>query len=130
MKERIWNTRVASENFNITTCDRVKMDVPFQNPGLRVTGDSFLHEGFGGALSLLMLRLYSFSVEVGKLLSCMIIRKLWFQDLPQQVCIVAYFHAWYSPNGMRCQRGLFHPSHWDNGYTLNLIAVIVLCGGR
>ena len=60
-----------------------------------------------GALSLLMLRL-------GKLLSCMIIFKLLFQDLPQQVCIVAYLHAWYSPNGMRCQMCLFHPSHCDN----------------
>ena len=29
MKERIWIHRVASENFNITTFDHVKMDVPF-----------------------------------------------------------------------------------------------------
>ena len=29
MKGRIWINRVASENFNITTFDHVKMDVPF-----------------------------------------------------------------------------------------------------
>ena len=42
----------------------------------------------------------SFSVEVGKLLSCVIICKLSFQDLPQQVCIVAYFHAWCDVRGV------------------------------
>ena len=45
------------------------------------------------ATVLFMLRFFSFSVEVVKLMSCMIMCNLLFQDMPQQVCIVAYFHA-------------------------------------
>jgi len=86
---------------------------------------TFLFMSVSGALSLLMLRRFFSSVEVGKLLSRMIIFKLLFQDLPQQVCIVAYLHAWYSPNGMRCQMCLFHPSHCDNGFALNWTVFMV-----
>ena len=57
-----------------------------QNPGLRLTGDSSLHECFGCHF---FPAVFPFFVEVGKLFSWMIIFNLLFQDLLRQ-------ESWYS----------------------------------
>ena len=58
-----------------------------QNPGLRLTGDSSLHECLGCHF---IHAAFLFSVEVGKSFPCMIIFILLFQNLLQQ-------GSWYSP---------------------------------
>jgi len=87
-------------------------------------------------VSLLMLALVSYRffyyVESGKLLSRVIAFKFVVQDIPQQMCIVAYLYAWYSTDGLRCQMCLFHPQHCDAQHPLHwsnlLVCIFTLLG--
>lgn len=66
-----------------------------------------------------MIRRFFYYVEGGKLLSRLIAAKFIMQDVPQQLCIVAYMYGWFAPNGLRCQMCLFHPQHCDQQYPLH-----------
>eukprot|EP00929_Paragymnodinium_shiwhaense_P000662 TRINITY_DN100905_c0_g1_i1.p1 TRINITY_DN100905_c0_g1~~TRINITY_DN100905_c0_g1_i1.p1 ORF type:complete len:491 (+),score=79.50 TRINITY_DN100905_c0_g1_i1:213-1685(+) len=75
------------------------------------------------SVSLLLVGLtthrFFFYVEGGKLLSRIIAVKFVMQDIPQQMCIIAYLYAWYANNGLRCQMCLFHPEHCDDEHPLH-----------
>jgi len=87
-------------------------------------------------ISVLLLVLVSYRfyyyVESGKLLSRVIAVKFVVQDIPQQMCIVAYLYAWYSTDGLRCQMCLFHPQHCDGQHPLHwsnlLVCIFTLLG--
>jgi len=87
-------------------------------------------------ISVLLLVLVSYRffyyVESGKLLSRVIAFKFVVQDIPQQMCIVAYLYAWYSTDGLRCQMCLFHPQHCDGQHPLHwsnlLVCIFTLLG--
>lgn len=68
---------------------------------------------------------FFFYVEGGKLLSRVVGLKFFFQDFPQQMCIVAYLYGWYASNGLRCQMCLFHPQHCDDQRPLHWTNLLV-----
>lgn len=73
----------------------------------------------------LVLRRFWLYVDTGKLLSRVIVLKFFFQDFPQQMCIIAYLYAWYASNGLRCQMCLFHPDHCDDQHPLHTTNLLV-----
>eukprot|EP00927_Polykrikos_kofoidii_P044026 TRINITY_DN38116_c0_g1_i1.p1 TRINITY_DN38116_c0_g1~~TRINITY_DN38116_c0_g1_i1.p1 ORF type:complete len:508 (-),score=69.04 TRINITY_DN38116_c0_g1_i1:287-1810(-) len=66
-----------------------------------------------------VLHRFFFYIDGGKLVSRIIAIKFLLQDMPQQLCIVAYLYAWFADNGLRCQMCLFHPTHCDDQYPLH-----------
>jgi len=73
-----------------------------------------------------ILHRFYFYVEGGKLLRRVIALKFFMQDIPQQMCIVAYLYAWYGRNGLRCQMCLFHLAHCDAEDPLHLTNALVV----
>ena len=82
-----------------------------QNPGLRLTGDSSLHECFGCHF---IPAAFFFPVEVGKLFPCMIIFNLLFQDLLRQ-------ESWYSPIIFVVRFVFLKPPDCYSGFAVNWI---------
>eukprot|EP00928_Gymnodinium_smaydae_P045729 TRINITY_DN30442_c0_g1_i1.p1 TRINITY_DN30442_c0_g1~~TRINITY_DN30442_c0_g1_i1.p1 ORF type:complete len:546 (+),score=97.07 TRINITY_DN30442_c0_g1_i1:31-1638(+) len=78
-----------------------------------------------GALTAWTFHRFYYYVSVDKLLRRVIFVKLLLQDLPLQVCIGAYFYAWYATNGLRCQMCLFHPEHCADEHPLNLYNLLL-----
>lgn len=80
------------------------------------------------ASTAVVMHRFWYFIEGGKLLSRVIILKFVLQDLPQQMCIVAYLYGWYARNGLRCQMCLFHPHHCDDEEPLHWTNLMVcLC---
>lgn len=69
---------------------------------------------------------FYYYVDSCRLLRRVICLKFIAQDLPQQICIVAYLYAWYATNGLRCQMCLFHVEHCEEEHPLHTGNLLLL----
>ena len=79
-----------------------------QNPGLRLSGDSSLHECFQCHF---IPAAFLFPVEVGKLFPCMVIFNLLFQELLRQ-------ESWFSPIIFVVRFVFLKPPDWYSGFAV------------
>lgn len=69
---------------------------------------------------------FYYYVDSCRLLRRVICVKLIAQDLPQQICVVAYLYAWYATNGLRCQMCLFYVEHCEVEHPLHTGNLLLL----